>query len=92
MKKINLENHEYELVKDYKNAFDQEQLAAKYTDYFAPYDYILGDFSYDKLRLKGFCDSKNEKASKINAIENLEDYIQNYCAYECRYFLLKKVK
>lgn len=92
MQKIILEKHEYELIKDYKNAFDKEKLETKYTDYFETYDYILGDFAYDKLRLKGFYDPDNKKCSKINSLDTLDDYIKNYCAYDCRYFLLKKVK
>lgn len=90
--RIVLGDYEYELIKNYKNGFDATLLADKYTDYFENFDYIFGDFSYDKLRLKGFCDSKNSMVRDINNIELLENYISNYCSYECRYFLLKKLK
>lgn len=90
--KVTLENNEYELVKDYKEAFHLEEVQEKYTDYFKDYDYIFGDYSYEKLRLKGFYDSKNKNKKQINDIKGLDSYIENYCAYECRYFLLKKVK
>jgi len=33
---------------------------------------------------------KNYKQS--NAIENVESYIENNCAYGCRYFILEKNK
>ena len=56
------------------------------------FDYIFGDIAYDKLRLKGFCDSNNKDKTKINDIKFLEDYIENYCAYGCKWFLLKKIK
>ena len=62
------------------------------TDYFDKFDYIFGDIAYDKLRLKGFCDSNNKDKTKINDIKFLEDYIENYCAYGCKWFLLKKIK
>ena len=61
-------------------------------DYFHYFDYILGDWSYGKLRLKGFCDKSNPKFNKINDYATKESYITNDCAYNCKYFVLKKVK
>lgn len=92
MKKVVLNEMEYEIVKDEHNVFSIEEMMEKCTDYFIPFDYILGDYAYDKLRLKGFYDSKNPQTSMINDINYLEDYVENYCAYGAKYFLLKKVK
>lgn len=92
MKKIIIENNTYNLEKDYKNGFDLEVLKNLYTEYFEDYDYIFGDYSADKLRLKGFYDSKNKKVTQINNIKDLDEYIKNYCNYDCRYFLIKKIK
>lgn len=91
MKKIILENIEYKLYKDYKNGYDEESLKNKYTDYFYDYDFILGDWSYGKLRLKGFCKENNEKLNDINNFNNIDEYIKNQCAYDCRYFIIEKV-
>lgn len=93
MRKIELNGKNYELVKDYKNGFDLETLKEflDETDYFLEYDYIFGDWAYGKLRLKGFCDKKNQHYNKNNAYTNIEEYISKYCAYECKYFVLKKV-
>jgi len=90
MKKIILDNMEYELIKDYKNAFNLDELVEKFTDYFYDYDYILGDYSYDKLRLKGFCDKNNKNLKEINDYKNVDKYLSDYCSYECRYFIVKK--
>ena len=91
MKKVKIGPNEYEIIEDYKDGFDLEKTLEKYTDYFDNYDYIIGDWAYGKLRLKGFYDSKNKKCKKINDISNKEKYIKDQCAYECRYFVLKKV-
>lgn len=91
-KTITVENKNYELIKNYKDGFDEALFKEKYTDYFYDYDYIFGDFSYDKLRLKGFYDKTNKKCNDYNNIEALDSYIKNYCSYECRYFLLKNTK
>ncbi len=90
MKNIKINNVNYEVVKDYKDSFNSEELLEKFTDYFEEYDYVLGDYAYSKLRLKGFYDSNNKKVTKINDIKNLDNYIKDYCAYDCGYFLIKK--
>lgn len=92
MKKIVLNEIEYELMKDYKNAFNLDELIEKYTDYFEEFDYILGDYSYDKLRLKGFCNQKNKNFKEWNNYDEISNYLKNFCSYECRYFILEKIK
>lgn len=80
----------YELIKNYRDGFSLEDVQNRMTDYFDEYDYVLGDWAYGKLRLKGFYKKDNKKVTKINNIEDLDDYIKNNCAYDCRYFLLEK--
>lgn len=92
MKKIEINGIEYEILVDDNKCVDKELLDEKVTDYFKKYDYIFGDFSYDKIRLKGYYDSKNKNVSEINDIKYLDDYKLNYCSYGARTFLLKKIK
>lgn len=91
MTKLVLDGIEYQLIKDYKNALNLEELAEKYTEYFSEFDYVLGDYSYDKLRLKGFCNKNNKNLREINDYENIDKYLENYCSYECRYFIIEKL-
>lgn len=91
MKKIVLNNNEYELIKDYKNGYDKEELENRYTDYFDNYDYIIGDWSYGKLRLKGLCDKGNKIYNEINDYERRDKYLKEECAYDCKYFIIKKL-
>ena len=91
MKKIKINNVEYEVVREDNNCINIEELSEKITEYFDNFDYIFGDFSYDKVRLKGFNDSNNKKTTKINDIKYLDDYIANYCSYGAKVFLMKKV-
>ena len=92
MKRMELLNIEYDVLKDENKVFDYEVVANLFTDFFLPYDYVLGDYAYGKLRLKGFYDSTNKKVTKINNFSDVDNYIKNYCAYRCKYFILKKVK
>ncbi len=91
MKNIILNGHEYEIKKNYKDSIDLDELKELYTDYFEEFDYLLGDYSYNKLRLKGYYDSKNKKVKDYNDIKTYENYLNEFCAVECPYFLLKKV-
>ena len=92
MKIITLENNNYEIIENIDDCFDLELVKTLYTDYFYDYDYILGDYAYNKLRLKGFCNKNNKKFNKINDYNGKDKYLNEQCAYKCRYFVLKKVK
>lgn len=90
MKELNINDIKYELIKNERDGFDLEEVESKLTDYFHPFDYIVGDWAYNKLRLKGFYDSKNKKCKDYNNINNLDKYIRDNCAFNCKYFVLKK--
>ena len=91
MKKIKINDVEYEVVKDVNDGIDKDVLAEKITDYFDDYTYIVGDWAYGKVRLKGFYDSDDKRCKKINDIAALDNYIETKCAYGCKWFVLKKV-
>lgn len=90
MQTINLNGIEYELVENKKDAFDAEMIKKLYTSYFENYDYILGDRAYGKIRLKGFCLKNNKNFNEINDFSGMQSYLEDYCAKDCGYFLLKK--
>ena len=88
---IEVNNQTYELIKNYKDAFDKEDFLSKCTDYFYDYDYIVGDIAYGKLRLKGFYDEKSKKVKKINNFKDVDNYLKNNCAHDCKFFIVKKI-
>ena len=51
--------HPYELVKDYRDGFNSEKFAERFSSVLSKYDYIVGDWGYDQLRLKGFYNDDN---------------------------------
>lgn len=74
------------------NIFNYDEVKEMVTSYFNDFDYIFGDMSYHKIRLKGFCNKNNKLYKKINDINSLDDYLKNYCSYGCSWFLLKKMQ
>ena len=91
-KEIILENNNYSILENKNDCLNLEELKNLYTDYFESYDYILGDYAYNKLRLKGFCCKNNKKFNDINDINTKDKYLKELCAYECNYFLIKNVE
>ena len=80
----------YKLIENYNDAFNEEEVKNKVTEYFEDYDYIVGDIAYSKLRLKGFTKKDNKLNNKINDFSRVKDYIKDNCAYGCKYFILEK--
>lgn len=90
MKEITINERKYEVIEDYKEAIEKETIEELVTDYFDDFDYIVGDWAYGKLRLKGFYDSNNSKVSSNNDIKDLKKYLEEKCAYGCRWFEIRK--
>ena len=83
---------EYELSINHREGFDAEALAGRYTSILNKYDYIVGDWGYEQLRLKGFYRNNNSKVSQDKKISFLEDYLYEYCNFGCAYFVIEKTR
>ena len=90
MKDIKIEDNYYEIIENYKEGYNEDEFIKKCTDYFYEYDYIVGDWAYGKLRLKGFFDKYNKKCREINDFSNLDKYLSENCAFGCSYFVAKR--
>ena len=88
---IEINNYKYELIKNYRDAFNRQELEDRLTDYFYDYDYVVGDIAYNKLRLKGFYDDSNKKSKKINNYKFFDYYLMKNCANDCRHFIIRKI-
>lgn len=82
----------FELVKDFKNGWNPEAFRERYSEVLDRYDYIVGDWGYNQLRLKGFYRENHAKANKDTSIVGLQDYIIEHCNFGCAYFVLKRIK
>ncbi|MCR1928168.1 YutD family protein [Enterococcus gallinarum] len=82
---------QYKLVVDYREGFDPQKLGERYSEVLARYDYIVGDWGYEQLRLKGFFGKDNRKALPDQRIDMLEDYLYEYCNFGCAYFVIQRV-
>jgi uncharacterized protein YutD len=88
---IEFQGNKYHLIKEHKDAWNPEVFRERYSDILEKYDYIVGDWGYDQLRLRGFYREDQTKAPKDFKISGLEEYINEYCNFGCAYFVLEKV-
>lgn len=86
-----VDGKQYEVVEDYRDGFNEEAFIARFSDILGKYDFIVGDWGYDQLRLKGFYDDQNNKATFDTKASTINDYLLEYCNFGCAYFIVKKV-
>ncbi|GGE35510.1 YutD family protein [Streptococcus himalayensis] len=86
--KIVAEQLEFEMVENQKNAFDVTAFNQRFSEILTKYDYLVGDWGNEQLRLRGFYKDERQvdNAAKIS---RLEDYLLEYCNYGCAYFVLE---
>lgn len=89
-KTVTINDIKYEVLKNENDGLDEELLKEKITDYYDTFDYIVGDWAYGKLRLKGFNDKTNKNFKEINNFGNVDKYLKECCAYGCRHFIIKR--
>ena len=65
----------YRLVKDYREAYDQQKMAARFSDFLEKYDFIVGDIAADQLRLQGFYKDGTKGIARSQQISALQDFL-----------------
>lgn len=87
---IHVGGNTYEVIKENRNGWNPEAFRERYSDVLDRYDYIVGDWGYNQLRLKGFFKENNVKGNKDFAISTLQDYLNEYCNFGCAYFVIER--
>ncbi|MDK6232938.1 YutD family protein [Aerococcus sp. UMB10185] len=79
------------IVKEWsqEEAIDLEALADRYMPILDTYDYIVGDWAYEQVRLKGFYKDDVPHVPLERKISHLTDYLLEYCNFACEYFVLE---
>ncbi|QTN00205.1 DUF1027 domain-containing protein [Sediminibacillus dalangtanensis] len=88
---IEIEGKNYEIIENVKDGFQEEAVKQRFSDILSKYDFIVGDWGYEQLRLKGFYDNQNPKAGFDSKISTLDDYLYEYCNFGCAYFVMRRI-
>lgn len=89
---IVVEGITYEVIKNEREGFQEQAFIERFSDILTKYDYIVGDWGYGQLRLKGFFEDTNNKATFDTKISTFEDYLYEYCNFGCAHFIVRKAK
>lgn len=79
---------QFTMIENFKNAFDTTSFSQRFSELMLKYDYIVGDWASEQLRLKGFY-KNDKKITNALKISRLEDYLKEYCSFGCAYFILE---
>lgn len=88
----NINGRGYELVKNYRNAFDETMLAARFSTFLEKYDYLVGDVASDQLRFRGFYEQGTPGIARNQQISALNDYIYEDINFGAPYFVLHNLE
>ena len=80
---------QFTVLENHKEALDATRFGQRFSEIMLKYDYIVGDWSIDQLRLKGFYEDERPNTRKTDRISRLSEYLREYCAFGCAYFILK---
>ncbi len=86
-----IEQDYFEVIKDDQQSFNEEAFTSRYSEILDKYDFIVGDYGYEQLRLKGFYHDTNKKCDANKRFSAIQDYILEYCNFGCRYFVLRRM-
>jgi uncharacterized protein YutD len=92
MERIHIQGLEYEVLTNYRNGWNPDAFRRRYSEILEKYDYIVGDWGYGQLRLKGFFADDHVRATPETRISYLQEYLNEFCNFGCAYFVLKRVK
>ena len=87
---IQINEQIYHVATNYREGFDFSAFEARYQEYFDRFDFIVGDWGFEQLRLRGFYQINRRKVPRELIIDYLDDYLKEYCNFGCRYFVLAK--
>jgi uncharacterized protein YutD len=87
---IKINNITYTLIEEQRDAWNEEAFLARYSDVLEKYDYVVGDWGYEQLRLTGFYRNNQEGVPADRKISSLQDFLLEYCNFSSPYFVLER--
>lgn len=86
---VEVNKHPFEIVYDYHQAFVLDKFVERFSPILNKYDYVVGDWGFEQLRLKGFYRDDMKDVQRAQTIGAVQDYLYEYCNFGCAYFILK---
>lgn len=88
---LTINSRRYQVAVNHKGAVDPVRIAERYDEILSKYDFIVGDWGYEQLRLKGFYSDDNHQSDPDQRIGHVQDYLLEFCNFGCAYFILERI-
>ena len=82
----------YTVLKEFRTEFNAKQFNEKVVHVLLKYDFLVGDFADEQLRLKGFYHNKRRDVEPSKRAAIIEKYIKESCNYMCPHYVLERVQ
>ena len=82
----------YTVLKEFRTEFNAAQFDEKIAHVLLKYDFIVGDYVDNQLRLKGFYRDGRRDVDLSKRVSNIERYIKHSCNYMSPYYVLEKTQ
>ncbi|MFL1696348.1 YutD family protein [Weissella kandleri] len=82
----------YRLVANYRDAYQVDQLKARFSTFLEKYDFLVGDIAADQLRIRGFYQDGTNGVPRNLQISALQDYLYEDINFGAPYFVLENLE
>lgn len=89
---IQINERAYLLLKNYRDAYDSQKLATRFSVFLEKYDYLVGDIAANQLRLRGFYKEGTDGVPRSQQINTLQDYLYEEINFGAPYFVLQNLE
>lgn len=90
--RIQIKLQGYQIAVNYRDGFQLDAFKNRYQEFFEKFDFIVGDWASEMLRLRGFYQIGTRKVPRDQQIDFLDDYLKEYCNFGAAYFVLAKIE
>ncbi|USS93792.1 YutD family protein [Fructilactobacillus ixorae] len=87
---LNINGHIYVIDTNVQDAFDLGEFSNQFNPVFTHYDYIVGDWGYGQLRLKGFYRDDRNVTEDLR-YRSIQDYLLETANLGASYFIVKNL-
>lgn len=88
---IKIGKQAFHVVLNHRDGLDLEKFNERFDWFLFKYDFMVGDWAGDQLRIRGFYKDDIKGVNRDQRFAHIEEYLMEYCNYDCRFFVIEKI-